>query len=154
MEEFISLFPLRAYILFFIASASISAMVLNKILTNKITKIADFYKAQKNIAKILETQYEYSFLIPVIGEILDNFAKDYFAYIFMKNEKGKFEIAWPLRYDKKRIQPMIEHISTKNKVMVKDDYTAVLFPIYFENALQGAIIVDGKSRKILQEDIL
>ena len=138
---------------FFIASASISAMVLNKILTNKITKIADFYKAQKNIAKILETQYEYSFLIPVIGEILDNFAKDYFAYIFMKNENGKFEIAWPLRYDKKRIQPMIEHISTKNKVMIKDDCTAVLFPIYFENALQGAIIIDGKSRKILQEDI-
>ncbi|MCR4880993.1 MAG: GGDEF domain-containing protein [bacterium] len=138
---------------FFIAAAAISAMVLNKILTNKITKIADFYKAQKNIAKILETQYEYSFLIPVIGEILDNFAKDYFAYIFMKNDAGKFEIAWPLRYDKKRIQPMIEHISTKNKVMVKDDYTAVLFPIYFENALQGAIIIDGKSRKILQEDI-
>ena len=138
---------------FFIAAASISAMVLNKILTGKITKIADFYKAQKNIAKILETQYEYSFLIPVIGEILDNFAKDYFAYIFMKNESGEFEIAWPLRYDKKRIQPMIEHISTKNKVMVKDDYTAVLFPIYFENALQGAIIIDGKSRRILQEDI-
>lgn len=138
---------------FFIAAAEISSTVLNKILTNKITKIADFYKAQKNIAKILETQYEYSFLIPVIGEILDNFAKDYFAYIFMKNDAGKFEIAWPLRYDKKRIQPMIEHISAKNKVVVKDDYTAALFPIYFENALQGAVIIDGKSRKILQEDI-
>ena len=138
---------------FFIVAAAISSTVLNKILTNKITKIADFYKAQKNIAKILETQYEYSFLIPVIGEILDNFAKDYFAYIFMKNESGKFEIAWPLRYDKKRIDPMIEHISTKNKVVVKDDYTAALFPIYFENALQGAVIIDGKRRKILQEDI-
>ena len=53
----------------------------NKQLNEKITRIADFYKAQKNIAKILETQYEYSFLLPVIGEILDNFAKDYFAYI-------------------------------------------------------------------------
>lgn len=138
---------------FLITTSAISGMVMNKILTNKITKIADFYKAQKNIAKILETQYEYSFLIPVIGEILDNFAKDYFAYIFMKNDSGNFDLAWPLRYDKKRIQPMIEHISTKNKVMVKDDYTAVLFPIFFENALQGAIIIDGKNRRILQEDI-
>ena len=138
---------------FFIASSAISGMLTTKRLNDKLAKIADFYKAQKNIAKILETQYEYSFLIPVIGEILDNFAKDYFAYIFMKKENGKFELAWPLRYDKKRIQPMIDHISTNNKVMVNEDYTAVLFPVFFENALQGAIIIDGKNRKILQEDI-
>ena len=49
----------------FIVTAQISAMVMNKQLNDKITRIADFYKAQKNIAKILETQYEYSFLIPL-----------------------------------------------------------------------------------------
>jgi len=137
----------------FIAATEIAGVVTNKRLTNKITKIADFYKAQKNIAKILETQYEYSFLIPVIGEILDNFAKDYFAYIFMKNDKGKFDLAWPLRYDKKRIKPMLEHVSLKNRITINEDKTAVLFPIYFENVLQGAIIIDGKNKKILQEDI-
>ncbi len=137
----------------FVAASEIAGIVTNKKLTDKISKIADFYKAQKNIAKILETQYDYSFLIPVIGEILDNFAKDYFAYIFMKNESGKFELAWPLRYDKKRIQPMLENISIKNRISVNEDGTAVLFPIYFENVMQGAIIIDGKNRKILQEDI-
>ena len=137
----------------FVAASEIAGIVTNKKLTDKISKIADFYKAQKNIAKILETQYDYSFLIPVIGEILDNFAKDYFAYIFMKNENGKFELAWPLRYDKKRIKPMLENISIKNRISVNDDKTAVLFPIYFENVMQGAIIIDGKNRKILQEDI-
>ncbi len=137
----------------FIAASEVASVVTNKKLTDKISKIADFYKAQKNIAKILETQYEYSFLIPVIGEILDNFAKDYFAYIFMKNKNGKFELAWPLRYDKKRLKPMLEHVSVKNRITINQDGTAVLFPIYFENILQGAIIIDGKSRKILREDI-
>lgn len=137
----------------FIISSEVAGIVTNKKLNDKIIKIADFYKAQKNIAKILETQYEYSFLIPVIGEILDNFAKDYFAYIFMKNEKGGFDIAWPLRYDKKRIKPMLENVSLKNKITVKEDGTAVLFPIYFENVLQGAIIIDGKNKKILKEDM-
>ena len=85
--------------------------------------------------------------------ILDNFAKDYFAYIFMKNDKGKFDLAWPLRYDKKRIKPMLEHVSLKNRITINEDKTAVLFPIYFENVLQGAIIIDGKNKKILQEDI-
>ena len=28
--------------------------------------------------------------------------------------------------------------------MLNDDGTAVLFPLYFENILQGAIIIDGK----------
>ena len=137
----------------FVAVSYISGMATNKRLTDKISKVADFYKAQKNIAKILETQYDYSFLIPVIGEILDNFAKDYFAYIFMKNENNHFELAWPLRYDKKRIKPLLDNISTKNVVTVNDDKTIVLFPIFFDNKLQGAIIVDGKNRKILHEDI-
>ena len=137
----------------FIASSEIAGIVTNRNLTAKVKKIADFYKAQKNIAKILETQYDYSFLIPVIGEILDNFAKDYFAYIFMKNSNDKFELAWPLRYDKKRIKPMLEYVTTKNRIVINEDKTAVLFPIYFENLLQGAIIIDGKSNKIAQEDI-
>ncbi len=135
----------------FIIAAQISSMVTNRELTDKISKIADFYKAQKNIAKILETQYDYSFLIPVIGEILDNFAKNYFTYIFMKNEKGNFELAWPLRYDKKRINPILEYASTK--ITINDEKTTILFPICFENTLQGTIIIDGKDRKILQDDI-
>lgn len=139
--------------MFFIIAAQISSMVTNKLLNEKIARIADFYKAQKNIAKILETQYEYSFLIPVIGEILDNFARDYFTYIFMKNEAGEFELAWPLRYDKARINPMLKEISAKNKISVNEDRTTILYPIYFENTLQGAIIIDGKEKQISQDDI-
>ncbi|MCQ2957862.1 MAG: GGDEF domain-containing protein [Candidatus Gastranaerophilales bacterium] len=137
----------------FIVASQISNVVTNKQLNLKISKIADFYKAQKNIAKILETQYEYSFLIPVIGDILDNFAKNYFTYIFMKNENGKFELAWPLRYDKKRLNPILDSISGKNKIILSDDKTQVLFPVFFENVMQGAIIIDGKTKQISQDDI-
>jgi len=137
----------------FIFATQISNAVTNKQLTIKISKIADFYKAQKNIAKILETQYEYSFLIPVIGDILDNFAKDYFTYIFMINEHGKFELAWPLRYEKKRLNPILESVSGKNKIMLSEDKTQILFPIFFENVMKGAIIIDGKTKKITQDDI-
>ena len=135
----------------FIIAAQIASMVTNRELTDKISRIADFYKAQKNIAKILETQYDYSFLIPVIGEILDNFAKHYFTYIFMKNDKKEFELAWPLRYDKKRINPILEHASTK--ITINTERTTILFPICFENSLQGTIIIDGKDKQIAQDDI-
>ena len=65
----------------------------------------------------------------------DNETKEYFAMktetftqdnvlyatstmYFMKNENGKFELAWPLRYDKKRLNPILESISGKNKIIL------------------------------------
>ncbi|MDD3594358.1 MAG: GGDEF domain-containing protein [Candidatus Gastranaerophilales bacterium] len=138
---------------FFVLSSLISSTVINQELNAKILKSADFYKAQKNIAKILETQYDYSFLIPVIGEILDNFASEYFVYIFMRDDGDNFELAWPLRYDKKRLNPVLENIDLKQKITVSGDKKIVLFPIFFENALKGAIIIDGKQQCIAQEDI-
>ena len=64
-----------------------------------------FYKAQKNIAKILETQYDYSFLIPLIGEILDSFVKDYFVYIFMKDESDTQTDGLRIYYEGGSIMP-------------------------------------------------
>lgn len=38
----------------------------------------------KNIAKIIETQYETSYIIPIIGEMIDKFVSDHLIYIFIK----------------------------------------------------------------------
>ena len=137
----------------FIVSLQIYDLIMNENLNKKISKSADFYKAQKNIAKILETQYDYSFLIPLIGEILDNFAKDYFFYIFMKNDDEKFTLSWPLRYDKKRIDKVLKTIDMKRQIINEYQGTLVVFPVFFENALKGAIVIDGKNTKITDEDI-
>ncbi len=137
----------------FIISMQINELIINENLHNQITKSADFYKAQKNIAKILESQYDYSFLIPHIGEILDSFVKDYFVYIFMKDDNDKFQLSWPLRYDKKRIDRILNTIDMKRQVVVEYDGTLVSFPIFFENALKGAVVIDGKNIKITDEDI-
>lgn len=139
--------------LLFILSSQVAGMLTNKKLNTKITKIANFYKAQKNIAKMLETQYDYSFLIPIIGEILDNYTNEYFSYIFMKNKNNEFTLAWPLRYNKKRIDPILNNIPDKNVILKQDKENIILFPIHFENQLKGIIIIDGKNKKISQEDI-
>lgn len=137
----------------FIISMQINELIINENLHTQITKSADFYKAQKNIAKILETQYDYSFLIPLIGEILDAFVKDYFVYIFMKDDNNKFTLSWPLRYDKSRIDRVLKSIDMKKQAVIEYDGTLVIFPIFFENALKGAVVIDGKSMKISDEDI-
>ncbi len=41
----------------------------------------------KNVAKIIETQYELNYVIPIIGEMLDKFFTDYLIYIFLKRRK-------------------------------------------------------------------
>ena len=40
----------------------------------------------KNIAKIIETQYEINYIVPIIGEMIDKFVSDHLVYIFINND--------------------------------------------------------------------
>ena len=65
-----------------VAVAMISQTVSNFLLNEKMATNINFYQSMKNIAKVIETQYETSYIIPVIGEILDRFAPEHLVYIF------------------------------------------------------------------------
>ena len=77
-----------------IASQVVALKIDNIRLSNKISKSLDFNNAMKNIAKIIETQYELSYILPIIGEILDTFVENHLIYIFLK-QNNKLKLAWP-----------------------------------------------------------
>ena len=43
----------------------------------------------KNIAKIIETQYELIYILPIIGEMIDSFIYEHLIYIFLKTKNKK-----------------------------------------------------------------
>ena len=71
----------------------------------------------------------------------------------MKDDNDKFTFSWPLRYDKSRIDRVLKSIDMKKQAVIEYDGTLVIFPIFFENALKGAVVIDGKNIRISEEDI-
>ncbi len=74
---------------FEIAAQIISLKIDNIRLNSTISKSLEFHNAMKNIAKIIETQYELNYIIPIIGEILDTFVENHLVYIFLKQNNSR-----------------------------------------------------------------
>ena len=72
----------------------ISNAVYNNIVKDHMTKALDFYDAMKNIAKIIESQYELQYIVPQIGEMIDRFLEQHLIYVFLKDDCG-YKLAWP-----------------------------------------------------------
>ena len=58
--------------------------IQNKLLDDRLRINSDFYDALKNIAKIIETQYELNYIIPLIGEMIDKFVSNHLIYFYEK----------------------------------------------------------------------
>ncbi|MDD3437610.1 MAG: hypothetical protein PHC64_10705 [Candidatus Gastranaerophilales bacterium] len=79
-----------------IASYQISLKIQNTILAEQMQKNIDFHKSMKDIAKIIETQYELNYIIPIIGEMIDRFVSNHLVYVFLRNEEDEqFKLVWP-----------------------------------------------------------
>jgi len=125
-----------------VAVAMISQTVSNFLLNEKMTTNINFYNSMKNIAKVIETQYEISYIIPVIGEILDRFVPEHLVYIFEFNE-NKNKILWPSNYISGRLDKLLFQVREQKKVVLSDDKHTIGFPIFTEDGLFGAIIADS-----------
>ena len=84
MMEFLKKLDDKAMEFMNIATFLISLKIQNVILSDRMQKNVDFHDAMKNIAKIIETQYETSYIIPIIGEMIDKFVSDHLIYILLK----------------------------------------------------------------------
>ena len=73
------------------ASYIISLKIQNLLLAETMQKNIDFHELMRNIAKIIETQYELSYIIPLIGEMIDKFMSNHLIYIFIKSD-SKFKL--------------------------------------------------------------
>ncbi len=128
----------------------ISLKIQNLILNEKMQKNVDFHDTMKNIAKIIETQYELHYIIPIIGEMLDKFFPDYLIYIFLKDEnKNENHLAWPALCKDENILDSIKTI--KNPELLEDKKT-YLHPLISESKSVGVLVAKSTSDEITLKD--
>lgn len=133
-----------------ITAPFISLKVQNIILSEKMQKNINFHETMKYIAKIIETQYELSYVIPIIGEMIDKFFEDYLLYIFLKEENaGVNYLAWPLACKDPNIMGIIEGF---NERVFTDDRMTLALPLKSEGKDVGILVAKSTNEPITEKD--
>ncbi len=134
------------------ASYLISLKIQNILLAKSMQKNIDFHEIVRNIAKIIETQYELSYIIPLIGEMIDKFMTNHLIYIFIKNNE-KFELTWPSKCSDNSIYSILENLPPKSEYKITNSEKTGFFPLISENKLIGCIVVKSMENKISNIEI-
>ncbi len=135
-----------------IAIYSISLKVENIILSTKMQKDVEFHDSMKNIAKIIETQYELNYIVPIIGEILDTFISNHLIYIFLK-ENGKFKLEWPAACLDNKIMQTLKALKADSTPVISEDQKTGYFPLVNENSLIGCIVTKRMDSPLIPREI-
>lgn len=131
-----------------LAGFCISLKIQNLILSERMQKNIDFHDSMKNIAKIIETQYEISYIVPIIGEMIDKFVSDHLVYIFINNE-----LVWPGACKDEKIFELIKCLNNKSEYILTPDKKIGLFPLISENKLLGCIVTKGTDSVLSEKEI-
>lgn len=136
-----------------ISSRLLSGAIINYLLNEQMEVSLNFYKAMKDIAKIIESQYELSYIIPLIGEMIDRFISSHLIYIFICKE-NKFQLVWPNACKDEQVYKLLEKINAKTEYILSKDSKIGVFPILSEeNSILGAIVAYSNIDKLLQKDM-
>ena len=132
-------------------SSFISLKIQNIILSEKMQKDINFQDAMKNIAKIIECQYELSYIIPLMGEILDKFFEKHLIYIYLKDENNsdKNVLSWPKACNDPRISEVIPDMDNE---YISDDGEIYSYPLVSESSNIGMIVAKSTEAKISSKD--
>lgn len=131
-----------------LAGFCISLKIENIILTERMQKNIDFHDSMKNIAKIIETQYEINYIIPIIGEMIDKFVSDHLVYIFINNE-----LVWPSACKDDKVFELIKCLNNKSEYILTPDKKIGLFPLISENKLLGCIVTKSTDNILSEKEI-
>lgn len=137
-----------------IAAYQISLKIQNRILMDQMQTNIDFHEAMKNIAKIIETQYELNYIIPLIGEMIDKFIADHLIYIFLKKvDEKKFQLVWPLSCRNKKVTSVISKLNSKSKYLLTDNDKMGVFPLFGDDKLLGCVVAHSNIDKLNRREI-
>lgn len=112
--------------------------VQNIVIGKKLETNLEFYKSMKDIAKIIETQYDYQYIIPLIGEMIDKFVINHLIYIFLKKD-DKFILYWPNACWNQRVYELMGELSVDNRVILSQDRKTGVFGLVSENKEKGVV---------------
>jgi len=131
-----------------LCSFTISLKIENIILTERMQKNIDFHESMKNIAKIIETQYEINYIVPIIGEMIDKFVSEHLVYIFINNK-----LVWPSACKDEKIFELIKLLNNKSEYILTPDKKIGLFPLISENKLLGCIVTKSTENILSNKEI-
>ncbi len=123
--------------------SQISFGILNNLLNNQMQINIKFYDAMKNIAKIIENQYELNYIIPIIGEMIDRFIANHLIYVFLKDNVEKYKLIWPLSCKDENILKMLSSVTFEQEYIISDDKKIAVFPLKSDNKVLGAIVASS-----------
>jgi len=135
-----------------IASKLISGGIANYILNEQMEMSLNFYRAMKDIAKIIESQYELSYIIPLIGEMIDRFMSRHLIYIFIYTE-DKYTLVWPKACKDENIFNLLKRADASSGYLISENKKSGVFPLINEDKILGAIAVSGCFDKLMPKEI-
>lgn len=142
------------FMLLSIASYQISLKIQNAILAEQMQKNIDFHKSMRNIAKIIETQYELNYIIPIIGEMIDRFVSNHLIYVFLRDDKtNAFNLVWPNSCRDKEIPLIVSKFSFESKITLINEGKVGIFPLIGKTALLGCIVAHSNTDKLSEKEI-
>jgi len=127
----------------------ISLKIQNLVLSDRMQKAIDFQHSMKNIAKIIETQYELHYIVPLLGEMIDKFVQNHLIYVFIKEADHKFQLMWPNFCKDNRIFDIINAEPLK-RVTIEE---LGVFPLVSENKVLGYVVTKNIDTKLSLKEI-
>ena len=129
------------------------SLKLQNIVLNEQSKInVEFHDSMKNIAKIIETQYELNYIVPLIGEMLDRFISDHLIYVFLKQD-NEYKLVWPKACKDERIYETLKQLMPETNYILTSDDKIGAFPLTSDGEITGCIVARSTLDKLSKRDI-
>ena len=129
------------------------SLKLQNIVLNEQSQInVEFHDSMKNIAKIIETQYEINYIVPLIGEMLDRFISDHLIYVFLKQGE-EFSLVWPKACNDERVFEVLKQLDNDYGYILTNDDKIGAFPLISEDEVTGCIVARSMIEKLSKRDI-
>ena len=133
--------------------AAQASLKLQNIILNEQSKInVEFHDSMKNIAKIIETQYELNYIVPLIGEMLDRFISDHLIYVFLKQD-NEYKLVWPKACNDERIYETLKQLTPETNYILTSDDKIGAFPLTSDGEITGCIVARSTLDKLSKRDI-
>lgn len=129
------------------------SLKLQNIVLNEQSQInVEFHDSMKNIAKIIETQYEINYIVPLIGEMLDRFISDHLIYVFLKQE-DEFRLVWPKACNDERVYDSLKELDKDYGYILTNDDKIGAFPLLSDEEITGCVVAKSMIEKLSKRDV-
>ncbi len=136
-----------------IFSSQVSLKLQNIVLTEQSKINVEFHDSMKNIAKIIETQYELNYIVPIIGEMLDRFITDHLIYVFLKQGE-EFQLVWPKACKDERVYEALSQLTPETEYILSNNDKIGAFPLISEDGeISGCIVARSTLDALSKRDI-